>query len=385
MSNLGELLDHEARKHVPSPPSLEDVTRRVHRRQRARRLTATVLGLGLTCTLVAGGLLLLGLPREFGVAPRPQLPFLLPERQIIRQAVAFGSVWTLACHGTCRGGTRNADGMLFRSDLMSGDTLASFAVPTPYRLVLGDDGAWVVSTRDGTVTHVDAGTDTARRIDLGGGPGSDPGGLPKVLVATNRSAWVAVTGGVLIRIDESTDLVTARIDLPREITGLAADRRAVWVAEGTLGIFRIDSTTNGVTDRIPIDGELGRLAVDNVGTGGGSVWAWGSWFRAGNAVGTGHIDYVDTHAPGLAQIDSRTGAVVSSVRVDVHPGPFTYANGRLWTPARGDRALLEVDPKNGRISRVSLPAGTRFIAMGPGVAWIRTGEGAFSSVTLAVP
>lgn len=396
MSDLRELLDHEVRDRTLSPASTEDVMRRVRRRQRTRRLAAGAIGLSLTVALVAGGVFVLASSRGGQAVPtRPRPPSsastgvrtTIPEQGVMSQAVGFGSVWTLTCDTGCSGDARQATGTLFRSDPTSGQVLASFLVPTPQGLVLGDDGAWVVSFWDGSVTHFVAATGTSGRIPLALpheiAPGSgDTDFLPQSLAAADGSAWVSTARGELARIDEGADRVVAMIDLPGDTTGpVAVGERSVWVAENVLGVFRIDPSTNAVADRITVDGPLGRLGIDGVGVGGGSVWASGLWAKP-TTDATGHQDFETTGIGGLAQIDPATGQAISTVWSGVRPSASRYQDGAFWMAAVGDRAVVRSDAKTGRSRTIRLPVGHRFVALAPGAIWTRTDDGRFESLPL---
>ena len=94
----------------------------------------------------------------------------------------------------------------------------------------------------------------------------DVGGAPSGMVVADGDLWVSLAVDGVVRIDQATNTVVARIDRP--MVGLAAGYGSVW----GIDVFRdvllqIDPGTNRITREIPV-GEM----PTGIAAGFGSVW-----------------------------------------------------------------------------------------------------------------
>jgi YVTN family beta-propeller protein len=136
---------------------------------------------------------------------------------------------------------------------------------TPTRIAFGNDGIWVVSKQDKTVTRIDPETRTALRTLAVGGPPVD------VAVGEN-AVWLLVSahtalGGRPARIvrvdpDPGVNDVVKRIPIGLGPFGfgstgsLAAADGVVWVVnhDPRVAVSRIDAATNTETDTFTVGG-----------------------------------------------------------------------------------------------------------------------------------
>ena len=183
------------------------------------------------------------------------------------------------------------------------------------------------------------------------------GGHPDWQAALDHSYWVATGDQFVVRIDEATNEVTARVSVDQPCYSLAAGFGAVWAPScGSKELDRIDPRTNSVAARIPVagipaDGE-GQLAV-----AGAFVWL-----------------FVDDRGS-LAKVDPKTNRVVETFATGVPGVALVEANGSLWAsvPDRDSVAQIGLD---GRVIRtIAVGAKPRFIAAGEGGVWA-LGQGA---------
>jgi streptogramin lyase len=162
--------------------------------------------------------------------------------------------------------------------------------------------------------------------------------------------------GPLLRIDPSTNRVTARIALrtpdgqPFEGYEVLADRDEVWVA-GVSGALRVDPRTNRVTQAIAAPDQL---VSTHFALLDGGLWAI-------------------TEDGRLLSFDTRTGKVLSNVRVGL-PEAFDLSDGpggALIAAARG--ALARVEPYTGRVLwRTRLGQDVQAWSGAGGLIWTRS-------------
>lgn len=289
-------------------------------------------------------------------------------------AAGDGAVWSTLF------GTASGDPVAVRIDPASNGVTARAFAPSSqfYDLGVGFGSLWISNFDDDSVTRYDDTTGA-----LVGTVGLNPGTAPEGVAFANGSVWVAghhgnPTGSV-VRIDPSTDAVTARIAAgaaqgccgPQEITfgagalwvgvpnqhrvvrvdptsasvtaniaagpscgGLAADDTAVWVAYGCDGltVARIDPRTNAAVARVPLpavpdDPNGGPAGAGGVTIAFGSVWAVSAFGKYGE----------------LVQIDPATNRAVAALRIAAGEGSVVAADGDLWVGS--GRNVLRIHPR----------------------------------------
>jgi DNA-binding beta-propeller fold protein YncE len=160
------------------------------------------------------------------------------------------------------------------------------------------------------------------------------GGSSLIAVATGFGSVWALDGsgsGTLLRIDPSTNTVSARIDVrTRSPYNVWIGARSVWVAGDQAGeVVRIDPTANAVAAHIPTGDGAADMAFQ-----GQTAWV---------------INHRDRR---LVRIEGPTNeaTLVALVPGDA-PERLALARGHLWITGRGTD-LVEVDPDTGAILRI---------------------------------
>ncbi len=129
---------------------------------------------------------------------------------------------------------------LYRADPNDGHVIATITVGRgPRFLTVGANAVWTLNQKDGTVSHVDPATNTVQadiRVDTGFIDGGD--------IASGAGAvWARVTRGLIVRIDPTTDAVTANYGPASGSGSVAADDSAAWVtAHDSNSVWRLPHT-----------------------------------------------------------------------------------------------------------------------------------------------
>jgi YVTN family beta-propeller protein len=291
---------------------------------------------------------------------------------------------------------------------------------TPTRIAFGNNGVWVVSRHDKTVTRIDPDTRTVLRTIPVGGPAVDVavvGTAVWVLVAAESgpahavridprlndivdtvplgTAPIAFTssggGGSIAAEDDSLWVVTpepqmtfAKIDATRDAvdrtftvgqpgngfdtgtaggipgsSGIAIGYGALW-AGGNTGVVRVSARSRAISSTIP----LGVAIPTAVAVGEGAVWvAARPGFRCcpPEAVGSGT----------LTRIDPMTNSIEATIPVGGEPSALAVGEGAIWVVDPATRSVVRVDPAtNDVVAHVPLRAQPRGIAVGDGVIWV---------------
>jgi streptogramin lyase len=207
----------------------------------------------------------------------------------------FGSLWIPSC----------GDHKLFRADVHTGAIQATVAVgpaDSEGGITTGAGSVWLVSSTSSELDRVDqASNKVVARIQL-------PKGSTNPIFAGD-SIWVACNAGnALIRVSPITNAVVSSTLIGPKPRFLTVGAGSVWVLnQGDGSISRVDSSTGKLLATIPagIPGLGGEIAY-----GGGSVWATVFGYP---------ITRVD---PGLNKVvDQWVGEGGDSIR---------FAHGSLW-------------------------------------------------------
>ena len=168
------------------------------------------------------------------------------------------------------------------------------------------------------------------------------------------AVWQAdFAGESLLRIDPSTNMVVATIDLGSAPEGVAVAGGAVWVAEHEDGtVVRIDPATNAV---------VATITVGPPGSGGPLEMAGGAtgiWVNVPNESRVVHVD-------------TSTNSVVGFV--DESGQPIVDGTS-VWVETGG--GLDRIDPATAKIvAHIATPAGNAWGAAGLGSVWVTTYQG----------
>ncbi|MCC6538576.1 MAG: hypothetical protein IT162_13555 [Bryobacterales bacterium] len=227
---------------------------------------------------------------------------------------------------------------------------AVFSVPgVPDWTVASPDGVWVSNKPKGTISKLDAKTNTVTAtVDVGKQPCSG-------IAYGFGSLWAPLCGGQAVaRVDAKTARLVATIPAPPANSegGIACSKDAVWMASGADGnkVVRIDPKQNRVTAEIAVP--EGSHTTD---FGEGAVWVTQS---KGNL---------------LTRIDPKKNVVTDRIEVGPQPRFLTVGEGFVWTLNQGDGTVSKVDPKTRKVVAtiaVGIPGTGGEISAGGGSVWI---------------
>jgi YVTN family beta-propeller protein len=175
------------------------------------------------------------------------------------------------------------------------------------------------------------------RVELGADPTPIPVGASPIAIAAAApdadAVWVAARtqsgGGLVARIDATSNQVDHRIPLPHAPTGLAItpDGRRVWVASAAdTAINRIDTGAGRVVKRIELP-----QPPDQVAYGDDAVWVTST---KGNAV---------------LRINPATSGV-EPVPVGNGPGGIAFGADQVWVANRQDGTVSAIDPQTNQVA-----------------------------------
>jgi YVTN family beta-propeller protein len=282
-----------------------------------------------------------------------------------------------------------------RIDPATYQPVAAVAVGTdPAAVVSGGGLVWVANQRDGTVSVVDPATNRVQQTIPASGsgpvgpggpgfafasgslwvanatqrqvarvePGTDPTpipvrGSPTTLAAAPDAdaVWVAAQtqngGGLLVRIDASTNQVVPTVTLRHAPTGLAItpDGRTVWVATaGDKTIRRIDTRAGGAPRRIELP-----LAPDQAAFGDGAIWV------------------TSTTGDAVMRIDADTSEVgTPPIRVGNGPTGIAFGADRVWVANSRDGTVSTIDPQTNEVGTQRLGFRPTAVAVEERAVWV---------------
>jgi hypothetical protein len=204
-------------------------------------------------------------------------------------------------------------------------------------LAVGPGSAWA-----GLLPYKQGGGDAVVRIDLATNQivaeiPVDRGPSRKQIAATDDAVWVA-SHGLVQRIDPATNAVVARVEIPgRDISAITADATDVWavtIDPSSGGVLvRVDASTNDVAAEIPLGRQITGYE-DEVELGAGSVWVLGSrWIEQRNA----------EYGSDLIRVDPSSNDLVARIPVDDFH--MVVAEDAVWVRFPGDGVFDETDER----------------------------------------
>ena len=226
-------------------------------------------------------------------------------------------------------------------------------------LVADGDRLWVVAERDGQSQVV--GIDPRSGAQLEEFPLGAPSGPA---IVNGRELWVANLGSTTVsRVDLAERRVAAAIDVGGEPRSIVATAGAIFVAvndagpEPTGSVVRIDPSTNEVTASVATGRWVHSLAADDT-----SVWATN--FRDGT----------------LSVIDAERAEVVATTPIGNRPGGVAIGDGSVWITPHRRNALLRLDP-SASLEVAAVPDVARSIDVGSGTVYLRcSGHGSPTAI-----
>lgn len=225
-----------------------------------------------------------------------------------------------------------------------------FPVPgVPDWTIATPDGIWVSNKPKGTISKLDAKTNTVTEtVVVGKQPCSG-------IAYGFGSLWAPNCGDKTVaRVDAKTAKLIATVPVgpANSEGGIACSKDAVWIATGEAGdkVARIDPKTNSVAAQVDVP--AGSHTVD---FGEGAVWVTQS---KGNL---------------LSRLDPKKNVVTDRIEVGPQPRFLTIGEGFVWTLNQGDGTVSKVDPKTRKVVatiQVGIPGGGGEISAGGGAVWV---------------
>jgi YVTN family beta-propeller protein len=221
-----------------------------------------------------------------------------------------GSVWV----------ANSDDSTVSRVDPATNSVVATIPVGANPQGITATPGAVWVASHDGTVTKIDTATNNV--VDT-----IKIGGAALFTTAGDGSVWVGVFRQAhgLVRIDPTTDRVTAKISLPTGACGgIAVTPTAVWVAGAcSLGLSRVDPASDSVVDTIATTDRVAFVA-----SAFGSLW------------------YTDIPTGSLVRVDPATDAVVGRLQLGGEQAALWIAadSKYLWVADDADDLVFQLKP-----------------------------------------
>lgn len=226
---------------------------------------------------------------------------------------------------------------------------AVFPVPgVPDWTIATPDGIWVSNKPKGTISKLDAKTNTVTAtVKVGEKPCSG-------IAYGFGSLWAPNCGDKsLSRVDNKEAKVVATIPVgpANSEGGIACSKDAVWLATGETGekVVRINPKTNQVVAEVKVP--EGSYTVD---FGEGAIWV------------------TSTKKSVVSRIDPKKNVVTDTIEVGPQPRFLTVGEGFVWTLNQGDGTVSKIDPKSRKTLaniQVGIPGGGGEISAGGGAVW----------------
>jgi YVTN family beta-propeller protein len=190
----------------------------------------------------------------------------------------------------------------------------------PNAITITGRDVWVVNSGDGTVTRINADSNTSTQT-------IPVGTLPDAIASGPRGIWVGNRGDDTIQyIDPTTGAPRPAISADGPPDGIALDGNTAWVTDTLDGtVSQVDTTTGDVIH--------GPIHTD-AGASGIALTAHDVWVT-------------NSLALSVTRIDRATGQVVGVIRVGDGPSSITAAGKYLWVGDQYDGTITRIDPTRG--------------------------------------
>jgi YVTN family beta-propeller protein len=225
----------------------------------------------------------------------------------------------------------------------------------PSGIASAPGSVWVANFADGSVSRIDTAVSRVDRITVNG----SPTGLAVsqgVVFVVNGPPAISLT---LIKAGSGGAYDTLPIgDDPSFTNGVvAAGPSGVWLADkATWSILHIEphQGSPSIAARLRIHLRRSVAELNGLAAGANAVWVVGN-----------------TVDPRLWGIDSRTGRVVSVVRLPVAPKRVTEGAGGVWVTGEVANVVLRFDPRVNRVvATIPVGEGASGVAVGAGSVWV---------------
>jgi DNA-binding beta-propeller fold protein YncE len=204
---------------------------------------------------------------------------------------------------------------------------------------------WVANGTDGTLSEIDAHTNTiVETIDLRG-PSKLTPDATNAVVAGAGSVWVASGLHRVLRIDPATGAIRARIDVGSEALALDVGEGGVWAATSAGRVIRIEPRTNAAVARVPVS-----VLPVAIAAGGGSIWVAGIVINQ------------------VWRLDPDTGAVMQTIGFKAPIVGIAVDGGSIWV-ASGP-LLSRVNRRGEIMNRIQLGRPAADVVAAAGRVWV---------------
>jgi DNA-binding SARP family transcriptional activator/ABC-type branched-subunit amino acid transport system substrate-binding protein len=246
----------------------------------------------------------------------------------------------------------------------------------PGALTAHGGSVWL-ATSSGAFSRVSERTLQTRRV-------TTPGAVPAQLVASGRTLWATdPRHRMLLAIDPVYGIVVHRIALPTaRVWPLAGVRMAaargggIWITDGGTRLLRYDDR-----GRLILSQDLHRPLAD-IATTPRSVWVLsgatatllerdprtgaprgsirleshpgiGAPLPVALAAGAGAVWVLDASPPSVIRVDSRVGAVTTTIPLEIGSDPVSLAaaGSAVWVADSGDGTLARIDSADNSVYR----------------------------------
>jgi DNA-binding beta-propeller fold protein YncE/predicted Ser/Thr protein kinase len=281
------------------------------------------------------------------------------------------------------------------------DVWVSKPVPVgagPLRIAAGQDGLWVTSAPDGTLSRIDP-----EAVELAGPPLRLGPGIAGVAVGEG-SVWVArPRGGRVLRVDPASGNVIARIPVGGRPGAIVAGGGRIWVADEAGGGM---TAINPRGDRVYKRGIAPRSAPLRLAVGAGAVWAssasTGTVTRidfgtatagrpipvgrgpAGITVGGDLVWVASSRSDEVSRVDPATRSLLDEpVQVGERPGGIDAGTSVVWVANSADDTVSRIEIESGETSGDPVEVGSRpgALAVGEEAVWVaNNGDGTVTRI-----
>jgi streptogramin lyase len=263
----------------------------------------------------------------------------------------------------------------------------------PRSIAIGAGSVWVANETDRTLTQIDPETNAVQRtVDLA------PVGHPTLFAAGEEAVWIAEawTGAEAVkfwRYDPTSGRLAVMPTEPLGIWILRTGSGSVWAGDAPSGdLVRIDPTSGVPTARIDLVSETPFAGTP--ASPDDALWLVG--LDATHLVridpATNGLRHVDLSSPlqdsaqvvageeglwvtrpvddSVERLDPETGRRLEAVRVGRDPTDIAVGGGFVWVASGRDGTVARVDPETLDTTDIEVGRTIRSMAFGEGSLWV---------------
>jgi streptogramin lyase len=255
----------------------------------------------------------------------------------------------------------------------------------PTIVAASDRWVWVINSNDSTISRLDP--RSKRVVSI-----FSIGGTPVDLLSAAGSLWVGTTGGRVLQIEPSTNIVISRWRLPNagRSSPFVDDPGAGYLAHDDDTIYAASFRAISRIDPRSLELERGRSAFwGPFAYGFHSIWATGSegglvrlvpttlrreatvrlpFAAADVEVGLGSVWLPDDEGRRVWQIDPSRSVVQNTYPTGGRTFATAVGAGAVWAPS-DDGSVLRIDPLTDKPERIHVGGAPTGVAYGGGLVW----------------